>query len=114
MPTPRHCSCRQPPCGGVTGGCLAAGAVSTSTGVVDAGTCGTVDEAGGAWIGALGTVDGFGNSPTGAGDAGVCCCDITPRFCCAGVRALWVAYQAMNRLMPKKTTASHLVLLDRK
>ena len=88
MPALRHCSRRQPPCGGVTGGCLAAGADSASAGVAGTESCGTVDEAGGAWIGALGTVEGFGSSPTGAGEAGVCCCDITPRFCSAGGRAL--------------------------
>src|SRR5690606_36345003 len=40
--------------------------------------------------------------------------DIRPRSCCAAGRLPWPAYQAMNRLMPKNTTASHLVDLDRK
>ena len=50
-------------------------------------------------------------APRGAGAATPL---IRPTFCWAAGRALWVAYQAMNRLMAKNATASHLVLLDRK
>src|SRR5690606_13423950 len=58
---------------------------------------------------------GTASSPgAAAGTAGTAASPITPRSGPAAGRALWVAYQAMNMLMPKNTTASHLVILDRK
>ena len=92
--------------GPVAGGTTGAGAASC-------GSTGTDVGAAGACTGALGTDDGLGSSPAGAaGAAGSC--DITPRFCSVVGRALCVAYHAMNRLIPKKVIASHLVALVRK
>src|SRR5690606_34731417 len=71
--------------------------------------------AAGAAAGTSEAAAGGGSSPGATtGAAGTSSWPITPRSCCTTGRALWVAYQAMNRLMPKNTTASHLVLLERK
>lgn len=48
------------------------------------------------------------------GAVGTAAEDITPRPALLAGRALCEAYHAMNRLMPKNATASHLVDLDRK
>src|SRR5690606_15505899 len=71
--------------------------------------------AAGAAAGTSEAAGGGGSSPGATdGAAGTSSWPITPRSWSTTGRAPWVAYQAMNRLMPKNTTASHLVLLDRK
>src|SRR5690606_25885307 len=93
--------------GGASPSCCGAGTAASP--------CAWAGCAAGTSAGAATAGGGTASSPgAAAGTAGTAASPITPRSGPAAGRALWVAYQAMNMLMPKNTTASHLVVLDRK
>src|SRR5690606_4334390 len=71
---------------------------------------GTAAGTSGAAGGGAGISPGAGTGEVADG-AGASACDITPRSCWTSGWELRMACQAMNRLMPKKATASHLVVL---